>query len=476
MDWLCLRQRYVSPAGLPARAGRLLALGRVLAGTQYDVLPNPFARERSASGEYIPLAQRRPSVRTNLCRTVVDEAASLLFGDTHWPAVVARDMATSAALSVLTQELGLPALMTEAAVRGSVGSVAILFEVSEARPRLSILDTAYLTPRWDERDGELREVVERYVVSGRDLAAQGYAIADDLLGAQFWWRRVWTRNDCAVFAPLPVGGEGIGARDDERSVRHGLGFVPIVWIRNLASAHGDDPDGECTFERAIDTVIEADYLLSQAGRGLKYGSDPTLVLKTNGFSEGNARQGGAASALTLPPEGDAKLLEINGNAAGAVLAHYRELRQLILEQLHGNRAHGDRISSAQSGRAMEMMCQPLIWLVDRLRHSYGAGGLLPLYRMACAFSAGLENGLCLNGEMVRGLDPAGLALHWPPWFPVSEPELLSLAQGLVTAWRGGIVSRETAVRLYANATGNIDPAAEWSRIAAMPIDDVELEK
>jgi len=252
--------------------------------------------------------------------------------------------------------------------------------------------------------------------------------------------------------------------------------VTIGWIRILARAHGDDPDGECTFERAIDTVIEADYLLSQAGRGLKYGSDPTLVLKTNGFSEGNARQGGAASALTLPPEGDAKLLEINGNAAGAVLAHYRELRQLILEQLHGNRAHGDRISSAQSGRAMEMMCQPLIWLVDRLRHSYGAGGLLPLYRMACAFSAGLENGLCLNGEMVRGLDSAGLALHWPPWFPVSEPELLSLAQGLVTAWRGGIVSRETAVRLYANATGNIDPAAEWSRIAAMPIDDVELEK
>ncbi|GAN55584.1 phage portal protein [Tanticharoenia sakaeratensis] len=468
MDWLSLRSRYAVPSGVSARGARLLALRKVLDGTQYDVLTNPFAKERSGAGEYIPLSNRRPSVRTNLCRTVVDESVSLLFGDTHWPAVLADDTDTVAALGAFVRSCRLGALMMEAAVRGSVGSVAILFEVACGVPKLSLLDTAYLTPHWDPLSGALLEVSERYAVQGRVLAAEGYVIPDELTAAQFWWQRTWTSEECRVMTPVPLSvAADEAAVDEERSVRHGLGFVPIVWIRNLGAEHSSEPDGDCTFERAIDTVIEADYLLSQAGRGLKYGSDPTLVLKTGGRApEGPARQGGAASALTLPPEGDAKLLEINGNAAGAVLAHYKELRELVLEQLHGNRAHADRLAAAQSGRAMEMMCQPLIWLADRLRHAYGEGGLIPLFRMACRFSCVLKDGLLIDGVRVRNLVPTGLSLHWPPWFAVTNGELLSLAQGLVTAVSGGVLSRETAVRIYANATGNPDPAAEWQQLVA----------
>lgn len=368
MDWYSLQRRYVVPAGVSSRTARLLALKRVLDGTQYDALPFSFSQERSGAGDYIPLSNRRPSVRTNLCRTVVDDTISLLFGDSHWPSLVADDVEVTNAMGIFASQTRLASLMMEAATLGSVGSVAILFEVSGGVPCLSVLETAYLTPYWDRSSGELLRVEERFVVEGRALSAQGYSIAEDLLGAQFWWQRIWTPMDCIVSVPWMVGMNG-GARDERRSVHHGLGFVPIVWIRNLGSIYGREPEGECTFERAIDTVIEADYLLSQAGRGLKYGSDPTLVLKTDGLTGGVAHQGGAASALTLPPEGDAKLLEINGSAAGAVLDHYRELRQIILEQLHGNRAHGDRVSGVQSGRAMELMCQPLVWLVDRLRHS-----------------------------------------------------------------------------------------------------------
>ncbi|EHH67006.1 hypothetical protein [Gluconobacter morbifer] len=164
-------------------------------------------------------------------------------------------------MGVFTSQTRLASLMMEAARLGSVGSVAILFEVSGGVPRLSLLETAYLTPFWDEASGELLRVEERFLVRGRELAAQGYPISEDLLGAQFWWQRVWTAMDCAVSVPCPVGTSG-GSRDESRSVRHGLGFVPIVWIRNLAGPSGRDPEGECTFERAIDTVIEADYLLS----------------------------------------------------------------------------------------------------------------------------------------------------------------------------------------------------------------------
>ncbi len=61
------------------------------------------------------------------------------------------------------------------------------------------------------------------------------------------------------------------------AVTHRLGFVPMVWIRNLPG--GDKIDGVCTFEAAISTVMEMDYQFSQAGRGLKYAADPTLLIK-----------------------------------------------------------------------------------------------------------------------------------------------------------------------------------------------------
>ncbi|QDH16792.1 phage portal protein [Swingsia samuiensis] len=464
MDWLSLQQRYPMPSGVSPRALRLLSLKRVLNGTQYDVLPYPFSLERSAAGEYIPLSNRRPAVRCNLCRTVVDDSVSLLFGDTHWPDLVASDERVAEAMNIFAEQTKLASLMMQAATLGAVGSVAVLFEVSNGAPKLSVLETAYLTPYWDEHSGELIKVEERFIIYGRDLVRQGYSIAEDLFGAQFWWQRTWTLMECQIATPWLVGEEG-GREDNSRSMHHGLGFVPIVWIKNLGSSREGVPDGECSFERAIDTVIEADYLLSQAGRGLKYGSDPTLVLKTGNFvSNGLAHQGGVASALTLPPEGDAKLLEINGNAAGAVLAHYRELRQLALEQLHGNRAHGDRISAAQSGKAMELMCQPLIWLVDRLRHSYGESGLLPIYRMACRFSNVLEQGLKLGDQFIKDLPLCRMSLRWPSWFASTDPELNSLVQSLVTAVENGILSRETATKMYATASGNIDPGKEWNAL------------
>lgn len=52
MDWLSLQQRYAVPAGASARTARLLALKRVLDGTQYDALPHPFSMEKSGRGIY----------------------------------------------------------------------------------------------------------------------------------------------------------------------------------------------------------------------------------------------------------------------------------------------------------------------------------------------------------------------------------------------------------------------------------------
>ncbi len=459
MDWISLQARMPRDPAMPSRSFKLAALETMLEGRQYDTLPYPFSKERTEAGEYIPLDERRPTVRTGLCRVVVEDSVSLLFSEGHWPTIKVADGRTATVLNELVSDCRLKETMLEAATRGSVGSVAIQVRIVKSRPFLSVLSTKYLTPawRWDD-PGKLESVVECYKVDAAALFGLGFDI--DPAAGVFWFKRIWDDQAELWFRPIPAGDDPTSMTiDPDRTVVHGLGFVPIVWIRNISGNAGHDqdgPDGTCTFAAAIDTVIEVDYLLSQAGRGLKYGSDPTLVLKDPSSGLGGAspvRIGGAAAALTLPPEGDAKLLEINGNAAAAVLAHVKELRALALESIHGNRAHGDRAGAAPSGRAIEMMCQGLIWLADRLRIAYGDGGLLSLLGMLCRASCRLRGGIVVGGTAYRDLDPKGLGLSWPSWFPASFNDRQAQASSVATLLEAGVIDQRAAYAIVAPLYG-----------------------
>ena len=130
----------------PARARTLDILKRVLDGKLYDVLPYQFHEERGAGGEYIPLRNRRPSVRYALCRIVVEDSVSLLFSEGHFPTIDCADRTIRAALADIAKETRLNLTMTEAAMRGAIGSVAILMRVLRGRIFFDVLDTTYLTP------------------------------------------------------------------------------------------------------------------------------------------------------------------------------------------------------------------------------------------------------------------------------------------------------------------------------------------
>jgi hypothetical protein len=445
---------------LPARVGKLNILNRVLDGTLYDNLPYQFHEERNGAGEYVPLRLRRPSVRYGLCRVVVEDSVALLFSAGHFPALDAADQDLVRHLQDVVAESRLNEVMIDAAIRGSVGSVAILFRVLRERIFFSVLESLYLTPVWStEEPDTLAQVTEKYKVSGADLAAQGYDDTD--AGTVYWFQRVWDAQAETWYLPWavndPLGGP---VKDELRSVAHGLGFVPVVWIRNLPG--GEGVDGACTFRSAIDTNIEIDYQLSQAGRGLKYSSDPTLLIKEPATSDAEIVKG-AGNALVVSEKGDAKLLEIGGTACEAVISYVRTLREFALESVHGNRASADRLTAAQSGRALELMNQGLIWLADNLRISYGDGGVLALMKMVVRASQVFP--LMVMGERVPPLDPGQrITLRWPRWYPLSADDRLKEAQAVATLVNAGQLSKETAMKNIAAAHGISDIEAELNAI------------
>jgi hypothetical protein len=453
----------------PQRQFDIDVLTRVLRGKLYDHLEYPFHQEKKDQiGEYIPLRDRRPSVRYGLCRIVVDDSVSLLFSEGHFPTIECKDEQTREALADLVKETKLNQVMIDAATTGSVGSVAIFMRVLSNRVFFEVQNTQYLTPIWKtDAPDTLEKVVEQYKVKGSVLKDQGYTVADDELAADFWFRREWDATAETWFMPWKVGtAAGDGDADDQspqkdtdKTTTHSLGFVPGVWIKNLPG--GDSIDGECTFPpEAIETAIEIDYTLSQNGRGLKYSLDPTLMVKEPAVDNDGKMIKGGGNALLVGSDGDAKLLEISGTASDAVLNYVRCLRELALETAHGNRANADKLSAAQSGRAMELMNQALIWLADKLRISYGEGGLLDLINMVVKASAKFKLQK-KDGTDIGELNAAEkLSLTWPAWYAPTIQDMLDRATTLRMLCDSGLLSRETAIKILAAEYDIEDAKAE----------------
>jgi hypothetical protein len=450
---------------LPDRSRVLDLRQRVLMGTFYDGLNYEFHQEKNGAGEYVPLVSRQPSIRYGLCRLVVDETVAMLFGESRFPDLDCEDEDTRNNLALIEDECGLVRAMREAALFGSCGSVCVLMRVLGKRPYFDVMQTLFLTPTWQKNaPDQLESVRERYKVRGQAMADAGYSIKSSDLQAWFWFQRIWDMQTESWFLPLKVSDLKRGKSfllDTARTVEHRFGFVPMVWIRNLPG--GDQVDGDCTFRAAIETSIEIDYQLSQAGRGLKYSSDPTLMIKEPAFGDGQFVKS-AANALLVSEKGDAKLLEIGGTAAAAVIEYVRVLREMALESVHGNRANADKLSAAQSGRAMELMNQPMINLVDQLRDAYGTNGLLPLLRMVVAASALYP--MALHGDALPLASGVRVALKWPPYFSPTQADRQGEATTLTTLVTGGILSKEDAVKQVCETMDIPDAQAAMARIKA----------
>lgn len=423
------------------RYRKLDILERFLCGTIYDHIANPFHREYDGQQNYIPLRDRRPSVLYGIPGIVVDRSTSKLFGDKHWPKFHTSDNEITKHLQELALKSKLQGVMSEAAYWGSLGSVFVYFAIVEGKLIYEVWNSKYCTPYYD-RQRELEEVLILTPLTGYDILALGYSVDDEDLQTMYFLPKKITKAEEIRYMPIKCD-EYTAPKDltknDKDSSKHDLGFVPGVWIKNFVRTAGLDAPATFGHPSVLSMSIEIDYQLSQCGRGLKYNSDPQLLIKeppadpTEGgqlglFPTQSTMVRSTSNTLFVGPEGDASLLEISGEGQKAVLEYVKQIRTYALEMARASRKDPDHSYGNMSGRAMEILEEDLISLASDLRLSYGEEGLKPLLIKILRAQKKLK---LIDFDV--DAEDFSIDLMWGNWFDPTPSDLVQLEQALTNA-------------------------------------------
>jgi len=443
-----------------------------LNGTLYDDIIYPFYMNREESSDYVPLRQRRPSVVYNLAKIMTDRSTDMVFGEAHWPTISSdpKNKSTEVVIGHLVEESDFQRQWRKASRMGAVGSVAVVFKITDGKLYHEVLNAKYCQPTFSPRKpDELVSLVEKRKVFGHELIACGFSGIDP--DERYLYRRDFTTTEEIEYFPVAIkDAQKEGAftqwkRNDERSFTHNLGFVPGVWIKNLESE--DAVDGTATFEGLLTFQTEIDYQLSQIGRVFHYTGDPQIVIKDPSLQEndGEAQIRSAGNALLLNEDGDAFNLEIQAEAQRVNLDYIEKLRKFALEVARGNRADPDKISSSQSGRALALLHKDLIGLADELRTSYGKYGLKIYIKKVLKAAKKIGLDYPEISKELKTINPeAPLILNWGAYFDPTPSDDREQAMFLTESVNNGSISENTATRRISDRVGVTDVEAERAQI------------
>lgn len=463
---------------------------RLLDGQFYDHLLNSFYDETDHQDRPIPLEDRRPSSQFRLPRMVARWCSRKLFAGRHKPRVRHPDKKLAETVEGIAMRCAFWQRMSEAVVRGSVGSCAATFRIEEAdgaEPEVAvrIWHAKYCDPSFDAM-GNLSNLRVQYLTTFAYFLSMGY---EPRLGEQdwrpsdkVWFIRDYSPNDEVTYAPVrevewnPVDGFTIEPQrrlEEFEKFTHAFGFVPGHWFVNLPD-NGGDAAGGCTFEDAIPNSIELDYTLSQVGRGVRYNCAPQLVVVGKILNpEGDVSrspmrylhiEGGTRTeeGHVISP-GSASLLEMSGEGTRASLELIESLRNLALEQIAASRKDPEKVKGPMSGRAMEYLDEDSTDLIMDLRSQYGEYGALPLLKK-----------ICLATKKATPATVGALTLQWPRIFQPTPDELLAIINGLMQATGLATAGKPAAMPKAAGATagGGGAPAAPPKPVPPSP--DMQL--
>lgn len=277
-----------------------------------------------------PYQYRRPTIPYYLAKVIVHRFTSLLFSDRLRPRIVCDDKLTEDWLVGFADATSLWTKMQLARTYGgAMGSVAIGFEFVAGKPVVQVHDPRWTFPTFDDRsDFTLSRLEKRYQYPVQERDENG-----DWIEVVYWYRRVIDAETDSVWEKVrATPGEPEWDLEDHRTVTHGLGFCPVVWIQNHIVEDATDGDPDC--HGVFDTIEAIDRLWSQSYKGTFQNADPTTVVKSEeGFQEVTS---GSDYAMQMGHDDDIKFLEMQGTGIKQAmdLADKLEEKALTIARCH----------------------------------------------------------------------------------------------------------------------------------------------
>lgn len=469
------------------RLKRLYIHDRWLDGTIYDDLQNEFHQDTRPPNQFIPMHKRKPAGRWRLPRAAASQIARKLFAGRHAPDLTHENPEVVKKLLGLVREAKLVSRMLQACQWGSVGSALITFKITKdftgvQRVVTNVHRSRDCFPVFDQHQ-ELKSVRIAYLVRGDWFIANGITTCvfdaanksrkhDDAVvkpNEDYWFIKDLTREEEIHHQPIrsydwnPISGKPELVRQitdgDLAPFKHNLKIVPAHWLVNLSG--GSFPDGACTFEDALDNVIEYDYTMSQIGLGVKNSACPHVVMKGKPVQQrdqnGQLIPWSPSRYLQFEQErkdvegitdggGDAKLLEPTGQGMQVGIRDYcRQLKKDGIESIALSRKDPDKVTTAMSGKGIELIEEEFYDLMHELRTGYGDEGYLVLVKKIGHAAIAVDHPLAkdLSEEEINEV-----ALAWPQVHDMSGNEYQQFTAGLSSGVESGFLDINEAAELH----------------------------
>ncbi|HEY3498047.1 MAG TPA: hypothetical protein VGK73_25285 [Polyangiaceae bacterium] len=488
---------------------------------QYQGRADFFTGLKPGTSEIVPLRERKPCIIYPLPKNAANQVVRFTFGESRFPAVSIEEITTenSIAGETLTKEEAeqLEKFVAELVERCelkpgmrrvmrpgvSVGTSCLFYTLRDGKLCIDLANAEDVLPEF--KDGRPGSDVVRAV-----WAYQFEEAVPNALGVpekkRFWFRQDFDAEHFIEYARKEVKHGEDPKWEISRKVPHGFGFCPVRWIRNISDADSRDIDGTSLFEGSHDEFDALNFALSQRHRGINFWGVPqpweTGVEDDDGPVADGRRSGPSGYTPGIRGDDDPKygrilgadgrpavkispdnkwsyrgenakvgLLETTGKAFEAATAHVQDIRSRLLEAMsvvlvNVSEIAGRTQQGQMSAKFLELAYEPLLALVDEMRHTwwpYGLQAILSdMLRIVAAkkgegiWVSGAKNAAKLlerffiktgEGQAAQTVWMAPkMTPQWGDYFAAGPEEITSAITAAQTAKDAGLVPADDAAK------------------------------
>lgn len=409
-------------------------------------------------------------------------------------------------------------------------SVAGIVGVRNGKPFVDIVRARWCEPKFDQH-GKVESLEIRYPYVAWHKKTDGRWELQAKL-----YRRLIDQSSDTVYLPLDIPRDdrepepGAWTADPKKTVKHDLGFCPVVWYAHMKEASTvEDYDGEAIHQNILDQIQGLDFALSQRHRAVlslgdpqicefgvpkgynpsgasKQGSVPTTMRGGAGGS-GNGATGeyvvpGAQTGRVKSPgqvwqyedvNAHVEMLTMPAGSLEELDEHCSDLRNKIAESLQVVTLDPSNVKNTAeiSGKAVVQLRSRQFDRCDQIRDDVGDGWIVPVVLMLlrvvlktkAPIKAVVKAAKALARLIEDGPDAVMLTLKWPRGYVQPDPADEQLVVTMAAAAKeAGLATRRMALEKVARIFGveNVDQAEaaleEESQKAKQESDDSEAKK